>query len=94
MQIEEWIYFYFRLAPYLLDPEPVELAVGKGGYGDNKSRNIGPDGVGGKWSGESSRNAGFRADDQVKITPIFMYIEWRSVKIDCSLQLKNIFAFI
>jgi hypothetical protein len=57
--------FLHRLAPYLLDPEPVELSSGKG-EGDSRNRNIGPDGIGGKWSGENSRNAGFRTENQVE----------------------------
>ena len=63
----------FRLAPYLLDPEPVELSSGKG-EGEGRNRHNGPDGIGGKWSGEASRGAGFRTEDQVHLENLLFFV--------------------
>eukprot|EP00095_Tigriopus_kingsejongensis_P007747 maker-scaffold815_size93432-snap-gene-0.15 protein:Tk07747 transcript:maker-scaffold815_size93432-snap-gene-0.15-mRNA-1 annotation:"general transcription factor iie subunit 1-like" len=55
-----------RLAPIVLEPEPVEISTkGRGGSG----RGHGPADGEGKWSGEASRTGGFRTEDtMVNIT--------------------------
>lgn len=53
-----------RMAPYLLDPEPVELTGPRGAEGDQRNRGNGPADGQGKWSGEATRTHGLRTEDQ------------------------------
>ena len=62
-----------RLAPLLLEPEPVEAGLpgqrgdglGRGGPGAaNRSGLAPPGGVEGRWSGDATRAQGFRAENQ------------------------------
>lgn len=53
-----------RLASPLLDPDPVELGTGSAGEFGQSGRSNAPSDGQGKWSGEATRNIGFRPDDQ------------------------------
>jgi len=58
-----------RLAPEVLEPDPVDIQSTTAGPGDKKSGPQSGDMNDGKWSGEASRAGGFRMDDQqVNIT--------------------------
>jgi len=59
-----------RLAPEVLEPDPVDImSLSGGGMGDKKNGPQSGDMNDGKWSGESSRGGGFRMEDQqVNIT--------------------------